>query len=59
MKIGEIVETLIYIRDHHELSQNDDEAVCAACNILDRLPNMMEDEAAKTALKQAFSKSAE
>lgn len=47
MKLGEIVETLIRVRDHNRLTQTEDEAVCAACNILDRLPNLMEDEEAK------------
>lgn len=47
MKLGEIVEALILVRDHNRLSQIEDEAVCAACNILDRLPNMLEDDEAK------------
>ena len=40
MKIGEIVETMIGMRDKFrwgDISQTEDEAVCAACNILDRL----------------------
>lgn len=47
MKLGEIVEALIRVRDQNGLTRDQDEAVCAACNILDRLPNMMEDEEAK------------
>ncbi|MCI8630608.1 MAG: hypothetical protein HFE57_14160 [Firmicutes bacterium] len=38
MRIGEIVEILIQIRDDYSLSSNEDEAVCAACNILSKLP---------------------
>ena len=47
MKLGEIVETLICLRDRHRLMQSEDEAVCAACNILDKLPNMADEEDAK------------
>lgn len=47
MKIGEIVETLICLRNHHGLWQSEDEAICAACNILDKLPNMADEEKAK------------
>lgn len=43
MRIGEIVEILIQIRDDCFLSSNEDEAVCAACNILSKLPRT-EDE---------------
>lgn len=50
MKLGEIVETLIVVRDRNRLTRAEDEAVCAACNILDRLPNMMEAEDAKEAI---------
>lgn len=42
MKVGEIVETLIYLRDSHGLTAMEDDAVCSACNILDRMPAMME-----------------
>lgn len=55
MKIGEIVETLIRMRDKFrwgDISQTEDEAVCAACNILDRMPNMMDEDTAKEALRQ-------
>lgn len=38
MKLGELVESLIYMRDHHQLTRDEDEAVCEACNILDELP---------------------
>ena len=47
MKIGEIVEALIRVRDRNALTEEQDTAVCAACNILDHLPNMMEEEEAK------------
>lgn len=53
MKIGEIVEILIRLRDRHDLTRTEDDAVCAACNTLDRLPNMMEEETAKATLRQA------
>lgn len=43
MIIGEIVETLIRLRDSTNLDRHTDDAVCAACNILDRLPRL-EDE---------------
>lgn len=55
MKIGEIVETMIGLRDKFrwgDISPTEDEALCAACNILDRLPGMMEDEAAKEVLQE-------
>lgn len=47
MKIGEIVESLIWLRDSYDLRGVLDEAVCAACNILSKLPNMMEEDEAK------------
>ena len=50
MKLGTIVEILIYIRDHNELDSEENEAMCAACNILDKLPNMAEDSDIKAAL---------
>lgn len=43
MIIGEIVETLIRLRDSINLDSHTGNAVCAACNILDRLPRL-EDE---------------
>ena len=40
MKIGEIVENLIRMRDRHkgELFRHEDDVICEACNLLDRLP---------------------
>ncbi len=52
MRIGEIVEVLIRLRDSHDLTRTEDDAVCAACNTLDRLPAMMEENTAKEALRQ-------
>lgn len=40
MKIGELVEILIGIRDNAALTDAENEAICAACNILDKLPRM-------------------
>lgn len=42
MIIGEVVEMLIFIRDRCNLSFEEDEAVCYACNILDQLPRMQD-----------------
>lgn len=47
MKIGEVVEELIYLRDkfgryNGELTRQQDDAICQACNILAKLPNMEE-----------------
>lgn len=50
MKIGEIVESLIWLRDSYDLRGVLDEAVCAACNILSKLPNMMDEDEAKELL---------
>lgn len=47
MKLGEIVEALIRVRDQNRLTREQDDAVCAACNILDKFPNMTEEEDAK------------
>ena len=47
MKLGEIVEALIRVRDQNRLTREQDDAVCAACNILDKFPNMTEEEGAK------------
>lgn len=40
MTIGEVVEELIWLRDRnkHELSMQQDQAICNACNVLDKLP---------------------
>ena len=43
------------MRDVFELSRYEDEAVCVACNVLERLPIMMDEEQAKSALNKAFS----
>ena len=44
MIIGAIVEELIYLRDKYreDLTRHQDEAICEACNLLDRLPRMEE-----------------
>ena len=52
MKIGEVVETLIWLRNRHDLTRTEDDAVCSACNILDRLPSMMDEDTAKETLRQ-------
>ena len=45
------MEALIRVRDGNSLTRTEDAAVCAACNILDRLPNMMDEDAAKESVK--------
>lgn len=52
MTNGELVEILIQVRDGHQLKRTEDDAVCAACNILDKLPRMMDTDAAKAALQE-------
>lgn len=52
MKIGEIVETLIRIRDDYDLLSMEDEAICEACNILDRLPRLEEYEDVRDLLRK-------
>lgn len=52
MKIGQIVEHLIWLRDGYDLLSFEDEAVCAACNILSKLPNMMDEDEAKEILER-------
>ena len=45
MKIGEIVEHLIRIRDNRNINyytEQEDEALIEACNLLDKLPRMEE-----------------
>lgn len=42
MKIGEIVERLIGIKDSHDLLSFEYEAVLEACNLLDKLPRLEE-----------------
>lgn len=51
MIVGEVVEILIVMRDRTRLSQREDDAVCDACNILDKLPRLMEVEDVRTALE--------
>lgn len=58
MRIGEIVETLIQLRNEYRLTFEEDEAVCAACNILGRLPRMMDEETAKAILQKKEKQSA-
>ena len=38
MTIGEVVEELIYIKEHNNITYPYDEAINNACNILARLP---------------------
>lgn len=42
MIIGEVVETLIYIKDSPTLSDREREALIEACNLLDKLPRLAE-----------------
>lgn len=58
MRLGEIVETLIQLRNEYRLTLEEDEAVCAACNILDRLPRMMDEETVKAILQKKEKQSA-
>ncbi len=58
MRLGEIVETLIQLRNEYRLTFEEDEAVCAACNILDRLPRMMDEETVKAILQKKEKQSA-
>ncbi|MCD8150561.1 MAG: hypothetical protein LUE92_13595 [Clostridiales bacterium] len=39
MKIGEIVEILIVIKDQQHTRSIEEEALIEACNLLDRLPS--------------------
>ena len=41
------MEALIRVRDQNMLTREQDNAVCAACNILDKFQNMTEEEDAK------------
>lgn len=52
MIIGEIVEILIQMRDNMVLDRGTDEAVCAACNILDELPRLEEAEIVREQLRE-------
>ena len=40
MTVGEVVELLIRLRDDIQLDRRTDDAVCAACNLLDELPRL-------------------
>jgi len=51
MTIGEIVEILIRLRDDIQLDERTDEAVCAACNILDELPGTLTDQEIREILR--------
>lgn len=42
MKIGEMVEILISLKDQVPLMSIEEEAVIEACNLLDKLPRMEE-----------------
>lgn len=54
MIVGEVVEILIRLRDGHQLTMNEDNAVCYACNILDQLPSMVEADDILQELKQTM-----
>ncbi len=41
MTMGELVEILIYMRNKHDFSKSEDDAICNACNILDQFPRML------------------
>lgn len=56
MRIGEIVEILIQIRDNYSFTSNEDEAICATCNILNKLPRTMEEDTAKERMKSLCKK---
>jgi len=42
MTIGEVVEHLIVIKKWNQLTNNEEEAINQACNLLDKLPRMKE-----------------
>jgi len=52
MTVGEVVETLIALRDRVSLDWREDDAVCEACNILDELPNTENTYAVRDALRK-------
>lgn len=56
MILREIVETLIRVRNGCDLTMLQDDAVCAACNILDKLPPQMDEETAKDTLQNFTTK---
>ena len=42
MKIGEVVEILIDIKDRQRVLSREEEAIIEACNILEKLPRLEE-----------------
>ncbi len=52
MTTGDVVGTLIYLRDNHDLLDREDDAICAACNILNKVPTNTDVEDLKELLKQ-------
>ena len=42
MIIGKLVEELIQIRNEYNLPLEQEEAICEACNILDKLPRLVD-----------------
>lgn len=52
MKMGELVEILIRVHDGADLSPREDEAVCEACNILDKFPRLADVEMVKRELSE-------
>ena len=55
MKIVEIVETLIQMRNERKLAQTEDAAVRNACDILDKLPRTLDERTAQEAVLQIES----
>lgn len=52
MKIVEIVETLIQMRNERKLMQMEDDAVRNACDILDKLPRTLDERTAQETVLQ-------
>ncbi len=52
MKIVEIVETLIQMQNERKLTQREHDAVRDACDILDKLPRIMDERTAQEAVLQ-------
>ena len=52
MRIVEIVETLIQMRNERKLAQTEDAAVRNACDILDKLPRTLDERTAQEAVLQ-------
>lgn len=55
MRIVEIVETLIQMRNERKLAQTEDAAVRNACDILDKLPRTLDERTAQEAVLQIES----